>query len=85
MKADIHPDYHDVIFEDTSCGFRFLSKSTMKPKETVVWEDGKEYPVIKVGVSSASHVFYTGKKKSVSAEGRAERFNKKYGLKTEED
>lgn len=80
MKKDIHPNYQPVVFEDTSCGFRFLGKSTMLPKETTTWEDGNEYPVIKVGVSSASHVFYTGKKKSSNAEGRAEKFNKKYGL-----
>lgn len=80
MKKDIHPKYMPVVFEDTSCGFKFLGRSTMIPKETIVFDDGKEYPVIKVGVSSASHVFYTGKKKSSNAEGRAEKFNKKYNL-----
>ncbi len=80
MKKDIHPRYEEVVFEDTSCGYKFLSRSTTIPKETTEFE-GKEYPVIKIGVSSASHMFYTGKKKSTNAEGRAEKFNKKYGLK----
>lgn len=81
MKKDIHPDYKEVIFWDTSSDFKFLTKSTMKSKETLKWEDGKEYPVIKVEVSSASHPFFTGKKLFVDTAGRVEKFNKKYGKK----
>lgn len=78
MKSDIHPEFRDVIFKDVSCDFAFLTKSTIKSKETIQWEDGKEYPLVKVDISSASHPFFTGKQKLVDAEGRVERFRKKY-------
>ncbi|MFN3404349.1 MAG: type B 50S ribosomal protein L31 [Cytophagaceae bacterium] len=78
MKKGIHPDYRDVVFQDTSSDFKFLTKSTMKTNETIKWEDGKTYPLIKVEVSSASHPFYTGKKIFVDAAGRVEKFNQKY-------
>lgn len=78
MKKDIHPDYKEVIFWDTSSDFKFLSRSTLKTKETAKWTDGKEYPVIKVEVSSASHPFFTGKKMFVDSAGRVEKFQKKY-------
>lgn len=78
MRKEIHPDYQEVIFWDTSSDFKFLSRSTMAPKETLKWTDGKEYPVIKVEVSSASHPFYTGKKMFMDAAGRVEKFQKKY-------
>ena len=78
MKKDIHPEYNEVVFLDTSSDFKFLTKSTMTSKETIQWEDGKEYPVIKVEVSSASHPFYTGKKIFLDTAGRVEKFNKKY-------
>jgi len=81
MKKDIHPEYRDVVFHDTSSDFKFLSKSTLISKETTTWEDGKEYPVIKVEVSSASHPFYTGKKLFVDTAGRVEKFQRKYGKK----
>lgn len=81
MKKEIHPEYKDVVFLDTSSEFKFLTKSTMTSKETIKWEDGKEYPVIKVEVSSASHPFYTGKKLFVDTAGRVEKFNKKYKKK----
>ena len=60
MKQGIHPDYHYVVFEDSSTGFKFLSGSTATSKETVKWEDGNEYPLIRVEVTSDSHPFYTG-------------------------
>ena len=63
MKADIHPEYREVVFQDLSSDFAFLTRSTVKSKETIKWEDGNEYPLIKVEVSSASHPFYTGKHK----------------------
>ena len=81
MKKDIHPDFREVIFKDVSCGFTYKTFSTMSSNETETWEDGKEYPLIKVGISSASHPFYTGQQKIASAEGRAAKFKKKYGRK----
>ena len=81
MKKDIHPEYKEVVFLDTSSDFKFLTKSTMTSKETIKWEDGKEYPLIKVEVSSASHPFYTGKKLFVDTAGRVEKFNKRYAKK----
>lgn len=81
MKQGIHPEYRDVIFYDTSSDFKFMTKSTMTSDETMKWEDGNEYPVIKVEVSAASHPFYTGKKLFVDTAGRVEKFNKKYKKK----
>jgi large subunit ribosomal protein L31 len=81
MKKDIHPEYKDVVFWDTSSDFKFMSRSTLKTKETIKWTDGKEYPVIKVEVSSASHPFFTGKKMFVDSAGRVEKFQKKYTKK----
>jgi large subunit ribosomal protein L31 len=78
MKKDIHPPYHEVIFKDVSCDFEYKTFSTRSSEEKMKWKDGKEYPVIKVGISSASHPFFTGKHRLVDAEGRAERFAKKY-------
>jgi large subunit ribosomal protein L31 len=81
MKKDIHPEYREVVFQDTTSGFSFLTKSTLNTKETVKWTDGNTYPVIKVEVSSASHPFYTGKKLFVDTAGRVEKFNKRYNKK----
>ncbi|MEM6830652.1 MAG: type B 50S ribosomal protein L31 [Bacteroidota bacterium] len=81
MKKEIHPEYKEVVFLDTSSDFKFLTKSTMSSKETIKWEDGNEYPLIKVEVSSASHPFYTGKKLFVDTAGRVEKFNRKYKKK----
>ncbi|MFD1486341.1 type B 50S ribosomal protein L31 [Lacticaseibacillus baoqingensis] len=80
MKQGIHPDYHEVVFMDSSTGFKFLSRSTKGSSETVEWEDGNTYPLIRVEVTSDSHPFYTGKQKFNKADGRVDRFNKKYGL-----
>jgi large subunit ribosomal protein L31 len=81
MKANIHPNYKKVVFMDINTGFKFLSGSTKYSNETIEWEDGETYPLIKVEVSSDSHPFYTGRQKFANAAGRVERFNKKYGLK----
>ena len=81
MKQGIHPDYHKVVFEDSSTGYKFLSGSTATSSETVKWEDGNEYPLIRVEVTSDSHPFYTGKQKFTQADGAVDKFNKKYGLK----
>ncbi|WKZ60409.1 MAG: type B 50S ribosomal protein L31 [Cyclobacteriaceae bacterium] len=82
MKKDIHPDYKEVVFHDTSSDYKFMTRSTIKSKETIKWEDGKEYPLVKVEVSSASHPFFTGKKLFVDTAGRVEKFQKKYGKKS---
>jgi len=79
MKKDIHPkDYRFVIFKDMSNGHTFLTKSTAKSKETILHEDGKEYPLIKLEISSASHPYFTGKMKLVDTAGRVDRFNRRY-------
>lgn len=81
MKADIHPNYRDVVFYDTSSEFKFLTKSTIETSETIEWTDGKTYPVYKIEVSSESHPFYTGKKMLLDTAGRVEKFNKRYAKK----
>ena len=81
MRADIHPKYHRVVFQDVSTNFAILTRSTMTSKETIKWEDGKEYPVIKVEISSQSHPFYTGKHKIVDSGGRVDKFRRRYGAK----
>lgn len=80
MKKEIHPDYHEVVFMDTTSGYKFISGSTKHSEETVEMEDGKSYPLIRVEISSDSHPFYTGRQKFTQADGRVDRFNKKYGL-----
>jgi large subunit ribosomal protein L31 len=82
MKKDIHPAYREVVFLDTSSDSKFLTRSTMHAKDTIQWEDGKEYPLIKVEISAASHPFYTGKKIFVDTAGRVEKFQQKYGGKS---
>ena len=78
MKADIHPKYKEVVFQDLSSDFAFLTRSTLSSKETVKWEDGNEYPLVKVDITSASHPFYTGKQKVMDTGGRVDRFRKRY-------
>jgi large subunit ribosomal protein L31 len=78
MKDGIHPDYHPVVFHDIGADYKFLSRSTMKSKEKIKWEDGNEYPLITVDISAASHPFFTGKMKYVDAAGRVEKFQRKY-------
>lgn len=78
MKKDIHPQYKDVVFYDTSSDYKFKTRSTLNSDETIEWEDGNSYPLIKIEVSSASHPFYTGKKLYVDTAGRVEKFNKRY-------
>jgi large subunit ribosomal protein L31 len=79
MKAGIHPEYKEVVFQDISSDFAFLTRSTIGSKETIKWEDGNEYPLVKVEISSASHPFYTGKHKVLDSGGRVDRFKKRYG------
>lgn len=78
MKKDIHPEnYRPVIFEDASSGARFLLGSTVATEKTATWEDGKEYPLYIVEISSASHPFYTGKEVVMDSAGRVEKFKKR--------
>ncbi len=81
MRNDIHPDYHPVVFVDSSAEFSILTRSTMSSSETIEWEDGNTYPLVRVELSSASHPFYTGKMKIVDTAGRVERFERRYGKK----
>lgn len=75
MKKDLHPtDYRTVVFEDLNNGTRFMTRSTVTTEETTKWEDGKEYPLVKVHISSASHPFFTGQEKLVDIEGRVDKF-----------
>jgi large subunit ribosomal protein L31 len=80
MKDDIHPPYQEVLFVDNSTGFKFVCGSTLQPKATETFE-GKEYPVYHVTVSSSSHPFFTGSKQFVDAEGRVDKFLKRYAQK----
>lgn len=81
MKKDIHPQYRAVVFHDTSSDFKFITRSTMTSNETITWEDGKDYPVVKIEVSSASHPFYTGKNVFIDTAGRVEKFMNRYKKK----
>ena len=82
MKKDIHPKaYQQVVFKDMSNGYSFLSRSTASSKETVKWEDGNEYPLIKLEISNTSHPFYTGKNMLVDTAGRIDKFRKRYEKK----
>jgi large subunit ribosomal protein L31 len=82
MKKDLHPkSYRLVVFKDMSNNTSFLSRSTAASKETIVWEDGNEYPVIKLEISNTSHPFYTGKNILVDTAGRIDKFKKKYAKK----
>ncbi len=82
MKEGIHPNsYKKVIFKDMSNGHTFLSRSTAYSNETIVWEDGQEYPVIKLEISNTSHPFYTGKNVLVDTAGRIDKFKKRYEKK----
>lgn len=79
MKPSIHPRYRPVVFQDMSSGQSILTRSTIDSSDTVVWEDGNTYPLVKVDISSASHPFFTGKQTFVDAAGRVDRFQKKFG------
>ena len=79
MKSSIHPqDYRPVVFSDERAGFSFLTQSTAASDETIKWEDGKDYPLVKIHISSASHPFFTGEEKIIDTEGRVDRFKNKF-------
>ena len=84
MKKDIHPkEYRYVVFQDVSCNYSFLTKSSIQTKDKIKWEDGKEYPLFKLDISSKSHPYFTGQQNLVDTAGRIEKFNKKYNLKNQ--
>jgi large subunit ribosomal protein L31 len=80
VKADTHPDYHKVLFVDTATGDEWVTRSTMRSKETRE-VDGEEIPVVKLEISAYSHPFWTGKMREVDADGKIDRFRKRYGKK----
>ena len=82
MKKDLHPkNYRLVVFKDMSNGTTFLSRSTAHSNETIKYDDGNEYPVVKLEISNTSHPFYTGKNVLVDTAGRIDKFNKRYEKK----
>ena len=82
MKTGIHPEsYRLVVFKDMSNGHSFLSRSTTASKETIAWEDGNEYPLVKLEISNMSHPFFTGKSMLVDTAGRIDKFKKRYEKK----
>ena len=85
MKKEIHPDdYRLVVFQDISCDYTFITRSTVKTSDTIKWEDGKEYPLYKLEISDRSHPYFTGKQNLVDSAGRIEKFNRKYKIYAEE-
>lgn len=79
MKSNLHPtDYRPVVFSDDVAGFAFLTQSTAQTTETIKWEDGNEYPLVKIHISSASHPFFTGEEKIIDTEGRVDRFKSRF-------
>jgi large subunit ribosomal protein L31 len=79
VRQGIHPEYRQVVFQDTSAGFSFLTRSTIETSETVEWEDGNTYPLARVEISSESHPYYTGQMKIVDTAGRVDRYRRRYG------
>ena len=77
MKEGIHPTYRDVVFHDLSCDFKFITRSTVQTRDKTEFE-GKEYPLVKIEVSSESHPFFTGKHRVVDSAGRIEKFKRRY-------
>lgn len=78
MKEGIHPHYRPVVFLDRAANYGFLTRSTAITDKTIVWEDGREYPLVTLDVSSASHPFFTGQQTTLDVAGRIERFNRRY-------
>ena len=75
MKKELHPqNYRPVVFQDLNNDFKFLTRSTVASDETIKWEDGNEYPLVKVHITSASHPFFTGEERVLDIEGRVDKF-----------
>ena len=84
MKKDIHPEnYRYVVFQDVSCDYKFLTRSTIETKDTIKWEDGNEYPLYKLDISSKSHPYFTGQQNLVDTSGRVEKYMQKYNFQTD--
>ncbi|OJJ14277.1 50S ribosomal protein L31 [marine bacterium AO1-C] len=81
MRKDIHPEYREVVFMDTSNEFKFITRSTIQTKDTIDM-DGQTYPLVKLEVTSESHPFYTGKKMFLDTAGRVEKFNRRFKKKS---
>lgn len=85
MKKGIHPtNYRPVVFKDMSVDYTFLVRSTVQTSDSIEWEDGNTYPLVRLEISDKSHPFFTGKQKIVDSTGRVERFHKRYGIKKSE-
>ncbi|MBK6831428.1 MAG: type B 50S ribosomal protein L31 [Flavobacteriales bacterium] len=83
MKKDIHPNnYRLVVFKDMSNEYMFVGKSCTATKDTVKWEDGNEYPLVKLDISNTSHPFYTGKMMLIDTAGRVDKFKKRFAKHT---
>ena len=81
MKKDLHPkEYRFVVFQDVSCDYSFLTRSTIQTKDTIKWKDGKEYPLYKMDISHQSHPYFTGQQNLVDTAGRIEKYMSKYNL-----
>ena len=78
MKSGIHPEYREVVFQDMATGFKFITRSTLPSRESITMDDGKQYPLMKLDVTSESHPFYTGAQQRVSETGRVEKFRQKF-------
>ena len=85
MKPGIHPDYHPVVFQDSSTGNKFLTRSTVTSTRETEWEDGNTYPLIVVDVSSESHPFWAGATRVMDTQGRVEKFEKRYGRRSRKE
>jgi large subunit ribosomal protein L31 len=83
VKPGIHPDYHPVVFQDSSTGTAFLTRSTATSTQTVTWTDGNTYPLIVVDVTADSHPFWTGTQRLVDTAGRVEKFHRRYGRRAQ--
>ena len=84
MNKDTHPkNYRHVVFQDVSCDYSFLTQSTIETKETIKWEDGKEYPLYKLDISNKSHPYFTGEQNLVDTAGRIEKYLKKYNMQSD--
>ncbi|MEM9745816.1 MAG: type B 50S ribosomal protein L31 [Actinomycetota bacterium] len=83
MKPGIHPEYRQVVFEDSQGGQRWLCGSTVETAKTTTWADGNEYPHVLLDISSYTHPFFTGTMTIVDTAGRVERFNKRYGRRSQ--
>ena len=84
MRSDIHPNYRPVVFQDLAEGANFVIRSTVQTDDTITLDDGAEYPLVKVEISSASHPFFTGTMKIVDTAGRVERFERRYGKRRQD-